>query len=433
MQTALECTSSNPAGTRPKPLNILVSAFAVSPSRGSEYAVGWEWIGRIASRHSVWVITRELEREEIEAYLRDHPGEQANVTYSFIPWHQPLHPGIVLHIVYRMRYVQWQKRCLAVARKLDAEVDFDIIHHLNTTGFREPGFLWQLGKPFVWGPVLGLRYFRLKFLRLLPIGEAIFQVAKNLTTAWMMHIARRPKQAALAAASIIAGTRQDAMMVSQLWKRSSRIIAPGTPPDIEQHPPMRRAQGHPLRIVWCGRIDSKKALHLLLLSLSRLTGIDVYWELFVIGTGPLEEHCRGMAASKGIAEHCRFVGGQPRDKVFDLMRSGHVLAHTSLYEGAGPTTVLEAMRMGLPLVGLDHCGFGDSVSDRCGILIPPTSIESAVAGFAEAIRKLSRNEELRYKMALAAQHAAEHLSWGHKMAIVDSVYECAQSSIHRVI
>lgn len=428
---APEMIRSNLAVKRSKTLKVLVSAFAVSPSRGSEYAVGWEWVKAIAGRHSVWVITREPEREEIEAYLRDHPGELTNVSFHFVPWHEPSYSGVLLHVVYRLRYVQWQKQCFAVARKLDAEVDFDIIHHLNTTGFREPGFLWKLGKPFVWGPVLGLRYFQLKFLRLLPISEAVFQVAKNLTTAWMMHIARRPKQAALTAASIIAGTRQDAMTVNRLWQKSSIIISPVTPPEIEQRPPVHRDPDHPLRLIWCGRIDSKKALRLLLLSLGRLKGSEVHWKLLVIGTGLMEDQCRKIAVSTGIAEHCKFLGAQPRDKVLDLMRSGHVFVHSSLSEGS-PTTVVEAMRMGLPPVGLDHCGFGDAVNDRCGILIPPTSIESVVAGFAEATRKLWRDEELRYKMALAAQQAAAYLSWEHKIAIVDSVYKSAQSSIHRV-
>ena len=429
-QTEIETAGPNPAGTRPRTLKVLVSAFAASPIKGSEFAVGWEWIRAIAKNHSVWAITRESEREEIEDYLRAHPNELTNVSFCFVPWHEPSYSGILLHIAYRIEYVNWQKRCFAKARDLDANVNFDIVHHVNGTGFREPGFLWKLGKPFIWGPILGLTYFRLRFLKSIPIGEAAFLVAKNLTTAWMMYVARRPRQAAFAAARILAGTRQTATMVDLLWKKPSTVISPVTPPEIKENLPTRRNPGAPLRLIWCGSFEPRKALKLLLLSLECLKGDEVQWELIVIGSGRLEDRCRRMACDLGISEHCRFLGRQPRDKALALMQSGHVFVDSSLYEGF-PTTVVEAMSLGLPLVGIDHFGFGDAVDDRCGILIPPTDIHSVIVGFAEAIRKLWRDEELRYKMALAAQAAAMYLSWKHKIQIVESIYQDVQRLTYR--
>jgi glycosyltransferase involved in cell wall biosynthesis len=429
-QTEIELTGSNSAGIRTKTLKILVSAFAASPIRGSEFAVGWEWIRAIARNHSVWAITRESEREEIEDYLRAHPNELTNVSFCFVPWHEPSYSGILLHVAYRIEYVNWQKRCFAMARDLDVKVNFDIVHHVNGTGFREPGFLWKLKKPFVWGPILGLTYFQLKFLKLIPIGEATFLVVKNLTTAWMMHVARRPRQAASAAARILAGTRQTATMVDLLWKTPATVISPVTPPEIKQHPPARRDPGAPLRLIWCGSLEPRKALKLLLLSLGSLKCDEVKWELLVIGSGRMEDRCRRMACDLGISEHCRFLGRLPRAEALALIQSGHVFVHSSLYEGS-PTTVVEAMSLGLPLVGMDHFGFGDAVDDRCGILIPPTDIHSVIVEFAEAIRKLWRDEELRYKMALAAQTAAMYLSWEHKIQIVESIYQDARRLTYR--
>ena len=430
--TPTELTSkvSNSINVRPKPMKVLVSAFAASPVRGSEFAVGWEWIQAIAERHQVWVITRESEREEIESYLSAHPSELANVSFRYVPWNEPTNQGIFLHVVYTRRYIQWQKQCLAAARELDAKENFNIIHHINGTGFREPGFLWKLGKPFVWGPILGLQYFRLRFLRLIPIEEAIFLVVKNLAIAWMMRIARRPRQAAYAASRILAGTKQNATMIERLWKRPSLVVSPVTPPAVRHNQPARRNQDEPLRLIWCGRIDAKKALGLLLRALEGLNDGEVKWELLVIGSGQMEDQCRRMAHDQGILERCKFIGQQTRDDTLALMQGGHVFIHSSLYEGA-PTTVVEAMSRGLPPVGMDHCGFRDAVDDSCGILIPPTNIDSVIVEFAEAIRKLWRDEESRYKMALAAQATARLLSWEHKKQIVKSIYEDIQRSDHR--
>lgn len=219
-------------------------------------------------------------------------------------------------------------------------------------------------------------------------------------------------------------------MVDLLWKKPSTVISPVTPPEIKENLPTRRNPGAPLRLIWCGSFEPRKALKLLLLSLECLKGDEVQWELIVIGSGRLEDRCRRMACDLGISEHCRFLGRQPRDKALALMQSGHVFVHSSLYEGF-PTTVVEAMSLGLPLVGIDHFGFGDAVDDRCGILIPPTDIHSVIVGFAEAIRKLWRDEELRYKMALAAQAAALYLSWKHKIQIVESIYQDVQRLTYR--
>jgi hypothetical protein len=43
-----------------RPLKVLVSAFAFSPIKASEFSVGWDYVRAISSRHEVWVIARLL-------------------------------------------------------------------------------------------------------------------------------------------------------------------------------------------------------------------------------------------------------------------------------------------------------------------------------------------------------------------------------------
>jgi len=389
-------------------LKVLVSAFATSPNRGSEYAVGWEYIKAIAGQHNIWAITAESEREAIETYLYNHPGEMQNVSFHFIPWREPTLTGLKLHVIRGNLYATWQKQCYALARVLDAEVDFDIVHHLNGTGFREPGYLWRLGKPFVWGPLGGLQYFPLRFLRAVPAATALFLLAKNLTTVWMMHIARRPRMAAMASAGMIAATKHTAGMIRRLWKKPSVVISEVLLETDAERRLARRKKDEPLRIIWCGRIDPLKALHLLLTALARLER-TVQWELTIIGGGVLEGQCQEMAIRFGIAEHCRFLGHQPREKVLEIMRTGHVFVHTSLYELTGTVTV-EAMNAGLPLVCLDHLGIKDVVKNDCGLLVHAKNVKEVVAGFTDALRRLWMDEESRYRMALAAQSASRRFS-----------------------
>lgn len=414
-----------PEAASKNPLKILVSAFAVSPKRGSEYAVGWEWITHIAQKHWVWVITHQESRPEIEQYVRDHRDEMEKVFFHFLPFRENQYPTPLRQIVYRSRYICWQKSCYRLAQRLDKDVSFDIVHHVNGTGFREPGFLWKLGKPFVWGPMGGLQYFPLRFLPLLPFGAGLFVTTKNLTTAWMMHCSRRPRDAAQSSGSIIAATRNTAIMVKKLWAKESTVLSEVTPPSIEQLRPPHRAPGAPLRIVWCGRIDPYKALPLLILALSELRNAQLSFELTVIGTGVQERYCIELANRCGISGSCKFLGRLSRTDALKLMRHGHVFVHTSLYELTG-TVIVEALQVGMPLIGLDHCGFSDVVDDSCGIKISARRPAQAVHGIAAALKRTWEDEAGRYSMALKAQEMARRLSWPNKLMLLDSVYSAVR-------
>ena len=86
-----------------------------------------------------------------------------------------------------------------LARELDARIDFDVVHQVTGTGFREPGHLWKLGKPFVWGPIGGLQFFPLRLFNAVPFGSRLFFVLKGLSTLWSMYVSSRPRRAAAAA------------------------------------------------------------------------------------------------------------------------------------------------------------------------------------------------------------------------------------------
>ena len=61
-------------------------------------------------------------------------------------------------------YKKWQKRTLKIASDIIKQHPIDIIHQLNMIGFREPGYLWQINKPFVWGPVDAKENFPIAYL-----------------------------------------------------------------------------------------------------------------------------------------------------------------------------------------------------------------------------------------------------------------------------
>jgi glycosyltransferase involved in cell wall biosynthesis len=404
-------------------LKLLVSASAFSPVRGSEFAVGWDYVRAIASRHQVWVIARGTEEEETEEYLRQYPDAMPNVTVYFIPLKGRSFRIFLLDaLYYSLIYRRWQWRAYLLARDLDAQIDFDFIHHVTGTGFREPGYLWKLGKPFVWGPIGGLQFFPLNLLNAVPFSSRLFFILSNISAAWAMYLSRRPRRAAAAASVILAGSSNVADKVRTLWGRHATVLCQVSAPDLEPRPPVRRQSGEPLRIVWSGSCEPRKALNIVLLALAKLKGSSFDWQLVVVGDGPLLSDWKTLASKLGLADRCNFVGRVPRAEVLSIMATGHCFVMSSLYEGT-PTVVVEALSYGLPVICFDLFGMKDVVNAECGIKIPPYTFDHVIQEFANAIEAIGLDENRRYKMAIAAQSASQRLTVKRKTEVINDVYE----------
>ena len=81
--------------------------------------------------------------------------------------------------------------------------------------------------------------------------------------------------------------------------------------------------------------------------------------------------------------------GEIVDEVPEFLCSLDIFVHPSLFEGGGPTAVLEAMAVGLPVVGSDIGGLNESVvHGKTGLLVPPKN----PMALAEAIIELLSNK-----------------------------------------
>ena len=116
--------------------------------------------------------------EEVKRYL-DENGSIKNVSYVFVPMPKRSKIYTWLHDngfwpAYYWGYNCWQKSVYEVARRLHKSQQFDLVYQLNMIGFREPGYLWQLPIPFVWGPMNGFHSIPLSFLKSLKGKEYFF-------------------------------------------------------------------------------------------------------------------------------------------------------------------------------------------------------------------------------------------------------------------
>lgn len=403
-------------------LRIVISAYACSPYKGSEPGVGWGFVAALAKYHDLWVIVEEEKfRADIERYLADNPAFFQSVHFFYLKkqrnrWLRKLWPPS-----YYWYYRRWHEDAFALAQRLHQEIGFDIAHQLTMVGFREPGYLWELGIPFVWGPIGGMGLFPWRFLPQLGAHGALYYLGYNLLNLWQMHFAQRPRLAArVAGAGLITATPDNQRGAEHYWQCPSTLMSEVGLPPITARSPLRRKQYEPLRIVWTGLHVPRKSLNLALLALAEFP-TEVDWELHILGQGVLTSTWQQLSEKLGISGHCRFHGWLPRDKALAIMAGSHLLLITSLRDLTSTVTV-EALAFGLPIVCLDHCGFAGVVDKSCGIKVPVVRPVETVNGLAEALQNIAKDEGLRYRLAQGALLRVQDFSWKKKAETLNHIY-----------
>lgn len=403
-------------------LKILVCAYACSPYKGSEPGVGWGFVQALARRHDLWVIVEEEKfRGDVERYAAANPAFGQSVRFHFIAKRRNRLLRRLWPPSYYWYYRRWHRDALELARELNAEIGFDLAHQLTMVGFREPGYLWKLGVPFVWGPIGGMGLFPWRFLDRIGLRGALHYLGYNLYNAAQMRWMRRPAEAARKAGiGLIAATRENLEGAARHWGVEGTLLSEvGLPrPPVQQVP--ARAPEEPLRVVWSGLHLPRKALHLGLHAMARLPK-QAAWTLDVLGAGPMTRQWQALARRLGIDGRVRFNGWLAREQALALMAGSHAMLITSLRDLTSTVTV-EALALGLPVVCPDHCGFADAVDDDCGVRVPVDSPRRTIDGIARAVARLAADEPYRQRLAQGALKRAADFDWDAKADVVDTIY-----------
>ena len=417
-------------------LRALVSAYAVSPAQGSEPGLGWNVCRRLAERHDVTVLCApgmpgedpDVFRREIGGHLR-FEGPIPGLSFHFVEppalsrWLQR-ETGLRRRTLYYTGYAAWQRAAYRAAEELHRRRPFDVVHQLNITGYREPGYLWKLDAPFVWGPVGGAADVPWPFLRTMGWGDRCFYAARNLANAVQQRLAWRCRRAARAARHVWAIGEENARMVRHRWGRDAEtVIESGASAREDVTPAAADYDGRrPLRVVWSGEHIGRKALPVLLEALAALrTRHRIAVECVVLGAGPRTTCWRRLAETLGVADLVRWTGQLPRESALAEVRRAHVMAFTSVQEGT-PHAVMEALSLGVPVVCHDACGMGVAVNERCGMKVPLRDPATSVRGFADALAQLAARPALLHALSEGALERARGLDWDRNVEAIAAVY-----------
>lgn len=379
---------------RPRRPRLLIMAYACSPMRGSESAVGWNRAIQAAKHFDTWVICEEHEFEpDISRYLQDN-GDVPGLNFVFIPmprWQWSL--GQVHGAVWYTMLNLWHRRAYAVARRLHEEIGFDLVHQLTFCGYREPGYLWKLDVPFVWGPVGGTQNYPWRFITRAGLSGAAREAGRNILNLCQLRFGRRINLAARKAAAVVAATSTVQRDFTRFLGVTPSVISDvGISRIMDFSRPLRSPQ-EPLRILWSGIMQLRKALPLLIDALAQMPR-DLPYCLRVLGEGEYLNAWQRLARLRGIDQRIEWLGWLPHEQALEQYAWADVFAFTSLRDTTG-TVIAEALAAGLPVVCLDHQGAHDAVTEDCGIKIPVAMPGEVIRGLREAFVRLAQSGRTR--------------------------------------
>lgn len=144
------------------------------------------------------------------------------------------------------------------------------------------------------------------------------------------------------------------------------------------------------KFVFAGRLAKEKGIANLLDAIARTARA----ELVVAGDGPLAEELR-LRAGRDAPGRVTFVGTLERADVLRLVRDARALVLPSTWYENAPMSALEALGLGVPVIGSRIGGIPEMVREgESGLLVPPED----PAALAAAIDRLDADPELARRL-----------------------------------
>jgi glycosyltransferase involved in cell wall biosynthesis len=170
-----------------------------------------------------------------------------------------------------------------------------------------------------------------------------------------------------------------------------------------EQPEVRSADPHKFRIGMVARLVEAKGHRILFDALHSIRQRITGWEVFLFGSGPLENELRRIVESLAMHDVIHFKGlVLDKQKIYESL---DLLVLPSLWEGA-PVVLPEAMSHGIPIVASTAGGIPEIVSADCGLLVQPGDANALAA----ALIQMAEDRQKRVAMSECCKKRAHDFS-----------------------
>jgi glycosyltransferase involved in cell wall biosynthesis len=403
---------------------VVVSAHQCAPGMGSEHAVGWNLVSRLARRHALLLISDDNEyRPAVERGVQGLREAGCKIEVFFIR-HGSVYESKRNHlnVGYYLRYTLFQLRVLELVRELKDKYEIAAAHQLTINGFREPGFLWRLGVPFIWGPVGGLHFSPPALYGVLPPRARWLQRVRSAATWAQFRFSPRVRlayQATQRAGGAFVGATPD------IGDRFQRRFG-GTVhwiPETGSHPPVsamrKKSEDGPLRLLWVSRLIDSKPLDLLLEAIAEVPNHARRISLTVVGDG--NSRVRNQETAQRLQINVRFLGSIPHEETPHQFDAADLFVLLSVQD-LTTTVVFESLARGLPVICLDLHGYAAIVDDSCGIKIPVRRLDQVRSDLAARLTELADDKARLMPLSEGATRRAALFTWDRNSERLSELY-----------
>ena len=162
-------------------------------------------------------------------------------------------------------------------------------------------------------------------------------------------------------------------------------------------------------IITIGRLVEKKGLNILVDACEILAKHGVEFHCSIIGKGELESELLEQIKEKNLQNKVELTGALPRTKALQKFYDASIFTAPAVVANDGnrdglPTSILEAMALGVPCISTDVTGIPEVLKDnKTGIVIPQNnSVE-----LAKAIERLLNDSKLSILLSENARKLIE--------------------------
>ena len=140
------------------------------------------------------------------------------------------------------------------------------------------------------------------------------------------------------------------------------------------------------------------------------------WKLVVAGGDP-DEVLAALARERAtLGERFSWSGQVSHDEAMALLASAEIAATPSMWDDPCPRAAIEALAQGCALVASRRGGLPE-IAEDAALYVDPAD----TAGFAEALRRLARDDALRADLQARARARSADLDIGRATARIDAV------------
>jgi glycogen(starch) synthase len=390
----------------------------------------------IANGQDVHVLCHERAREDLRADLP--PDQFARVRFVEDSALQRLIFRIGRFFPYRVEdlifnqliqlVTQW--RMHRIARDMVAQCDIDVVFQPAPIAPRALSFMHGLGAPVVIGPMSGGMELPPAFRRM-DSRIVRLSIAAARRGATILHRVFPGKLRA--AALIVANAQTRSALPKGVGGRVHEVMESAV--DLDRwvaRPALLRPADAPVSFIFCSRFVDWKGIRLLVRAfapLARSGGVTLH----LVGDGELFEEIRQQVRREGLTRHVILHGRLSRDRYQEMLRETDVYVTPSLRE-CGGMAMMEAMAVGLPVIGLNWGGAAQYASPDCALLVDPVSEDAVITGLTAAMRRMALSPALRQSMGIAARRHLEEAGhgWADKAnSVLDILEEVANVTDRR--